>query len=80
MALGDLANGVLLVNPSLVTGVQFTCPNDGSIQTTPTVQKAISAVTGTQIYGAVTCSGACGKRFLVTLAIGNAQLEVQQTS
>ncbi len=78
MALGDQAT-VQAVNASALVGVTFVCTNDGTVNTTPQVNKPLSNTSGAVIYGGVACS-TCGKRVLIQAQLPALIIDIQQTS
>lgn len=78
MAIGDLATAIS-VTGNLAIQVTFTCPQDGTINTTPTVNKPVTTAGVGEIFGAVTCTG-CGRRLLIDLSGEAFAVRIQQVS
>lgn len=78
MALGDQA-AINAVQASALIGITFVCTNDGTVNTTPQVNKPLSNQVGSVAYGAVACT-TCGKRFLIQAQVPALIIDVQQTS
>lgn len=78
MALGDLGTNVSATG-TLQISVTYTCPQDGTVNTTPAVSIPMAAGGIPQAYGVSVCTG-CGKRMLIGLQPEALIVRVQQTS